>query len=147
MASDEDRVLSVYVTAADAGEARRIGRALVEEDLAACVNVLPSHTAIYRWEDELEEGAECAFLAKTTAARFEALRARIRALHSYALPCIVAFPAETGDADFLDWVRGAVRQGQEALVSADRNEYPAPANSRAVPVADGKNKESKIVSR
>ena len=54
MASGEDRVLSVYVTAADAGEARRIGRALVEEDLAACVNVLPSHTAIYRWEDKLE---------------------------------------------------------------------------------------------
>src|SRR4028119_688212 len=88
---------------AGGGGAGRAGRALVEEDWAACVNVLPSHTAIYRGEDKLEEGAECAFLAKTTAARFEALHARIRALHSYALPCIVAFPAETGDADFLAW--------------------------------------------
>ena len=103
-----DQVLLVYVTAADADEARRIGCALVEENLAACVNVLPGHTAIYRWEGKLEEGAECAFLAKTTAARFDALRARIRALHSYTLPCIVAFPAETGDAEFLDWVRGGV---------------------------------------
>jgi periplasmic divalent cation tolerance protein len=109
MAADEDRVLSVYVTAAGADEARRIGRALVEENLAACVNVLPGHTAIYRWEGELEEGAECAFLAKTTAGRFDALRARVRALHSYDLPCIVAFPAETGDAAFLDWVRAGVR--------------------------------------
>ena len=106
-----DQVLSVYVTAADADEARRIGRALVEENLAACVNILAPHTAIYRWEGKLEEGAECAFFAKTTAARFEALRARIRALHSYALPCIVAFPAHAGDAEFLDWVRGSVRAG------------------------------------
>ncbi len=104
-----DRVLSVYVTAADADEARRIGRALVEENLAACVNVLPGHTAIYRWEGKLEEGAECAFLAKTTAARFEALRRRVRALHSYTLPCILALPAATGDAEFLDWVREQVR--------------------------------------
>ena len=100
-----DQILSVYVTAADADEARRIGRALVEENLAACVNVLPGHTAIYRWEGKLEEGAECAFLARTTAGRFEALRA----LHSYDLPCIVAFPSETGDPEFLEWVRGGVR--------------------------------------
>ena len=106
-----DRVLSVYVTAADADEARRIGLALVEENLAACVNILPGHTAIYRWEGKLEEGAECAFLAKTAAGRFEALRARVRALHSYDLPCIVAFPAEAGDPDFLDWVRAGSSAG------------------------------------
>ncbi len=109
MGGGEDRVLSVYVTAANADEARRIGRALVVENLAACVNVLPGHTAIYRWGGKLEEGAEAAFLAKTTAGRFDALRARVRALHSYDLPCIVAFPAEAGDGDFLDWVRGAVK--------------------------------------
>lgn len=111
MAADAaaDQVLSVYVTAADADEARRIGRALVEGNLAACVNVLAPHTAIYRWDGKLEEGAECAFLAKTTAGRFEALRVRVRALHSYDLPCIVAFPAEAGDPDFLAWVRSGVR--------------------------------------
>ena len=109
MAGEADRVLSVYVTAADVHEARRIGRVLVAENLAAWVNVLPGHTAIYRWEGKLEEGAEGAFLAKTTAGRFAALRARVRALHSYDLPCIVAFPAETGDAEFLDWVRAGVR--------------------------------------
>ena len=106
-----DEVLWVYVTAADAEEARRIGRALVEEGLAACVNVLPGHTAIYRWEGRIEEAAESAFVAKTTAARFEALRARIRALHSYTLPTILALTAAAGDAAFLDWVRAGVRPG------------------------------------
>ncbi|MCB4821667.1 divalent-cation tolerance protein CutA [Roseicella aerolata] len=100
-----DTVLWVYVTAADAEEARRIGRALVEEHLAACVNILPGHTAIYRWEGRVEESAEAAFIAKTTATRFEALRARIRSLHSYELPAIVALPAADGDPEFLDWVR------------------------------------------
>jgi len=104
----KDQVLWVYVTAADAEEARRIGRALVQEGLAACVHLLPGHTAIYRWEGRTEEAAEAAFLAKTTAARFESLRARIRALHSYTLPCILALPTTNGDAEFLAWVRDQV---------------------------------------
>jgi periplasmic divalent cation tolerance protein len=57
----------------------------------------------------VEEAAEAAFIAKTTAARFEALRARIRALHSYALPAILALPAVAGDAEFLAWVRDSTR--------------------------------------
>jgi len=106
--SGGEAVLWVYVTAADAAEARRIGRVLGEERLAACVNLLPGHTAIYRWEGKLEEAAEAAFLAKTTSLRFEELRARVRALHSYTLPCILAFPAVDGEAEFLDWVREQV---------------------------------------
>jgi periplasmic divalent cation tolerance protein len=102
-------VLWVYVTASDAAESRRIGRTLVEEGLAACVNILPGHTAIYRWQGKLEEAEESAFVAKTTVDRFEALRARIRALHSYTLPAILALPAASGDAEFLDWVREQVR--------------------------------------
>jgi len=101
----EDPVLWVWVTAADAAEARRIGRALVEERLAACANLLPGHTAIYRWEGEIREDPESALVLKTTVSRFEALRARIRALHSYDLPAILALPATDGDADFLAWVR------------------------------------------
>jgi periplasmic divalent cation tolerance protein len=106
-----DDVLLVYVTAADAAEARRIGLALVEEGLAACVNILPGHTAIYRWEGRIEEAEEAAFIAKTTAAGFEALRARIRALHSYTTPAILALSAVAGDADFLAWVRQSTRPG------------------------------------
>ncbi|MDW8443847.1 MAG: divalent-cation tolerance protein CutA [Acetobacteraceae bacterium] len=101
----DDEVLLVYVTAASEDEAKRIGRALVEERLAACVNVFAPHTAIYRWKGALEESAESAFLAKTTRARLPALMARVRALSSYTLPAIVALPASGGDAEFLAWVK------------------------------------------
>ncbi|TCZ66761.1 divalent-cation tolerance protein CutA [Roseicella aquatilis] len=103
-----DAVLWVFVTATDADEAREIGRALVREQLAACVNILRGHTAIYRWGGTQHESEEAAFIAKTTAGRFEALRARIRALHSYDLPAIVALPVATGDVEYLDWIRAQV---------------------------------------
>jgi len=95
----------VYVTAADRAEAARIGRIAVEERLAACANILPGHTAIYHWQGRIEESEEGALVLKTTAQRFEALRARIRALSSYTTPCILALPAAAGDADFLAWLR------------------------------------------
>lgn len=105
---DPEAVLWVYVTAGSAEEARRLGRVLVEEKLAACANLPAPHTAIYRWEGRLVEEQEHSLILKTTVARFEALRARIRELHSYTLPCIVALPAEAGDAGYLGWVRGEV---------------------------------------
>lgn len=107
--ADGDRVLFVYVTAANADEARTIGRALVEEGLAACVNLPAPHTAIYRWEGAIAEDAEQALIAKTTAARFDDLARRVRALSSYDLPCIVALPAMAGDPGFLTWVAMQVR--------------------------------------
>ncbi len=102
-----DDILLVYVTCADIDEARRIGRALVAERLAACVNLRP-HEAIYLWEGAVESGNEIALLAKTTRSAFAACRDRVLALHSYALPCIVAFPVTDGHASFLDWVAGSV---------------------------------------
>ena len=103
-----ESVLWVYVTASDAEEAAAIGRTLVREGLAACVNILAPHTAIYRDGGMLREAEEVAFVAKTTAAQFEPLRTRIRALHSYDLPAILALPAVDGDTEFLDWVKARV---------------------------------------
>ena len=95
--------LAVYVACADLDEARRIGRKLVEERLAACVNIR-AHETIYRWEGAVEQGPEAGMLAKTTAAAYPALQARVRALHSYTLPCIVAWPFTAGLPAYLDWV-------------------------------------------
>jgi periplasmic divalent cation tolerance protein len=100
-------VLFVYVTCADADEARRIGRVLVEERLAACVNIRP-HEAIYRWEDAVETTTEALMLAKTTRAGYDALAARVRALHSYALPCIAAWSPERGLGAYFDWIAESV---------------------------------------
>jgi periplasmic divalent cation tolerance protein len=96
--------LMAYVTAANEDEARRIARALVEERLAACVNILGRIESVYRWEGEVRSSAEVAFVAKTTEECFDALAARIRELQGYELPCIVAAPLVRGDAAFLDWL-------------------------------------------
>jgi len=96
--------LMAYITAADEDEARRIARALVEERLAACANILGRIESIYRWEGEVQASAETALLAKTTDACFDALAARVRELHSYELPCIVAVPLARGEPAFLGWI-------------------------------------------
>lgn len=100
----------VYVTCADLDEARRIGRALVEEGLAACVN-LRTHETIYRWQGAIEQGPEAALLAKTMSDAYPALEARVRALHSYAVPCIVAWTLDEGLPAYLAWIAAAVAAG------------------------------------
>jgi periplasmic divalent cation tolerance protein len=99
------KALFVYMTAENRDQARRIGRALVEERLAACVNILDGMESIYWWEGRLEEGREAVLTAKTTEDRLEALTKRVEALHGYACPCVVALPVEGGHPAFLDWIR------------------------------------------
>ena len=106
--------LMAYVTTADVDEARRIARTLVEERLAACVNILERVESVYHWEDEVHFSGEAAFLAKTTENCFDAFAARVRELHSYELPCVVAVPLARGEAGFLSWIGENVRLGRNA---------------------------------
>ena len=99
----DDRVV-LYVTCGSREEALKIGRALVEERLAACANVLAPHTAIYRWEGALQEDAEIGLLLKTRRALVDRATARVKALHGYTVPCVVAFPVVGGNPDFLAWI-------------------------------------------
>ena len=94
----------LYMTAADADEARRIGDALVAERLAACVNIIPGMISIYRWEGEIRHDAECVLIAKTRAELVERVSARVRELHSYECACVVALPVAGGNPDFLSWI-------------------------------------------
>lgn len=94
----------VYMTAGSGEEARRIGGALVEERLAACVNVIDGMTSIYRWEGAIQHDAEAVLIAKTGRDRVAALTERVKALHSYDCPCIVALPLEGGNDAFLSWI-------------------------------------------
>ena len=94
----------VYVTCANAEQAASIGRALVEERLAACANILPGVTSIYRWEGRIVTDAEAVLVLKSRADLIAALTARVQALHSYTVPCVVALPIEAGNADYLAWV-------------------------------------------
>ncbi|PWC32178.1 divalent-cation tolerance protein CutA [Azospirillum sp. TSO22-1] len=93
-----------YVTASSPDEARRIGRALVEERLAACVNILPGMISIYRWQGAVETAEETVLIAKTRADLFEALSARVKELHSYEVPCVVELRLGRGNPDYLGWL-------------------------------------------
>ncbi len=99
--------LVVLVTTPSAEKAAEIARALVEERLAACGNVVPGVRSIYRWEGKVQDDQEALLLLKTTRDRFEALRARVVALHPYQLPEVIALAVDTGSAPYLAWIAGA----------------------------------------
>ena len=92
------------MTTATAAEAEELGRALVEERLAACANVIDGLTSIYRWGGETRRDREAAVLFKTRAALLSRAEARIRELHSYDTPCVVAWPIEGGNPAYLAWI-------------------------------------------
>jgi periplasmic divalent cation tolerance protein len=95
----------VLITAPDANTARVLARAMVERSLAACVNLVPGVTSIYRWKGALEESAEVLMLAKTTAARVAELEALLVELHPYDTPeCVVLEPAHV-EAKYLRWLQ------------------------------------------
>ena len=100
----------VYVTAGDRAEAERIAAAVVGERLAACANIFDSMHSLYWWEGRVERGEEAALLLKSELGLFEALRERVRALHSYATPCIVALPILAGHREYLEWISASVNQ-------------------------------------
>lgn len=94
----------VYMTAADKEEAVTIGRALLEEKLVACANVLENMTSVYRWQGRIEQDSEAVLIAKSTEALTERLIARVQALHSYDCPCIVCWPIASGNGEYLAWI-------------------------------------------
>ena len=99
-------VLVVLVTTPTPERAAEIARALVEERLAACGNVVPGLRSIYRWQGKVNEDAEALLILKTTRARFEALRDRVLALHPYEVPEVIALPIAAGSAAYLGWIAG-----------------------------------------
>jgi len=100
--------LLVMTTAESPDQARSIAEALVEQRLAACVQLLPGVRSIYRWQDKLREDVEILLLIKTTIAGFESLCAAIHELHSYELPEILALPVDRGDPRALAWITSCV---------------------------------------
>lgn len=97
-------IVSVYAVFADAEEAARIGRAVIENRLAACVNILGPCRSIYRWQGAIEEAGEVAAIFKTSAGTADALVAAIGEAHSYDVPAIAVWPIAQSPADYVDWV-------------------------------------------
>ena len=97
-------LVTVYAVFANAGEAQRIGRLMVEEKRAACVNLLGGVSSIYRWQGKIEEAVECAALFKTSSEAADRLIARIAELHSYDVPCVESWPVGHALKRYADWV-------------------------------------------
>jgi len=99
---------SIYITTKDEEEAKRIGKTLVAEKLAACVNIHPVKS-IYRWGGGIEEEEETALLVKTKAELADEVIERVKELHSYEVPCIVSLPIEKGNPDYLKWIKESTK--------------------------------------
>ena len=102
-------IFVILSTCPDAATAERLGRTLVEEALAACVNVLPGLRSIYRWNDAVQSDEEALMIIKTTAACLAAARERLVELHPYEVPEAVALPVVDGHHAYLAWVASSTR--------------------------------------
>jgi periplasmic divalent cation tolerance protein len=114
----------VFSTAASVEEAVRIAEVVVGERLAACATLVPGTRSVYRWQGRVERAEEVLLVFKTTAARLEALAARVRALHSYEVPEVVALPVAGGWPPYLAWLADEV---------AASDGGPAPAGAAGEP--------------
>lgn len=101
-----------YVTAKDARQARRLASALVEEQLAACANILGPMRSIYRWEGQIRSDREVAIVFKTRRSLVGRLAARVKELHTYECPCVVALPIAGGHPPYLDWLAAEAPAGR-----------------------------------
>jgi periplasmic divalent cation tolerance protein len=103
-----NETLVVLCTLPDQEIAAGIAGTLVEEQLAACVNIIPGLTSVYRWEGAVQKDNEVLLLIKTGAAIYPQLEQRIRGLHPYELPEIIAVPIQTGQADYIQWITNSL---------------------------------------
>lgn len=100
----------VLTTAADADEANRLARVLVEERLVACATLIPSVRSIYRWQGEVEESTEILLLLKTGLDQLATLETRLHVLHSYDTPEFLVLPVQSGSSSYLDWLQSGLRK-------------------------------------
>lgn len=106
-----NEVMVVLVTAGSEEEGAKIASALVEEELAACVNLIPGLRSIYRWEGKVCNEPEVLMVIKTRISLFGALEKRVRALHSYDTPEVIGWPLAAGSHPYLDWVLASTKNG------------------------------------
>ena len=99
----------VYITTKNKKEARKIGKALIEEKLAACVNTIDGMNSMYFWEGKLQDDQEAVLIAKTKEKLVADLTKRVKALHSYSCPCIISLPILGGNEDFLAWIEAETK--------------------------------------
>ena len=114
------KAIEVHVTAPNREAATELARALVEERLAACVNLVAGVRSVYRWEGKVHEDDEVLCLVKTRPELFDALMERVRTLHPYEVPEILAFEVADGSPAYLTWLRESTVPAADAAPPAPR---------------------------
>lgn len=104
MSKARGNLLMVFVTAPNRREAEKIGKAVISENLAACVNIIPTVRSIFRWQGSLQKSREALLILKTTKLQYKALEKSLRSKHSYEVPEVLAVTVETGFKQYMDWV-------------------------------------------
>jgi periplasmic divalent cation tolerance protein len=107
MSSGEPVLL--YITASNREEAISLARELVSERLIACANIMDGALSLYRWQGEIEHEPETVIVAKTLASQIERVTTRVKELHNYTTPCVLAVPVIGGNPDYIEWLRGEVK--------------------------------------
>jgi len=102
--------MMVYCTAPDSSVAQAIARSLVEQSVAACVNILPAVRSIYSWQGEIHDDAEVLLLIKTERNKFQALSDIITQMHPYEVPEIIGVPLEAGYQPYLEWMEACLKE-------------------------------------
>jgi periplasmic divalent cation tolerance protein len=112
--ADMDRAVMLYTTFPSVVEAEKAGKALVEDRLAACVNIVPGMISHYRWQGAIERGEEAVMLIKTRASLAEPVRAAVRASHRYDTPAILVLPIESVDETYFAWIMASTEPSDAA---------------------------------
>ena len=99
-----NKFIVVFVTTGSSSEAKKIANSLVEEKIAACVNIIPKINSIYSWKGKICDEEECLCIIKTREAFFDKLKDRVKELHSYEVAEIIGLPIVKGSQDYLDWI-------------------------------------------
>ncbi len=107
--SSQNGHVFVYITASGMEEAERISKALIQERLVACTNIIDDMSALFWWDGEVQSEKEVVLVAKTRSDAFERLTGRVKELHSYECPCIIGMPIVMGNPDYLAWIDEEVR--------------------------------------
>ncbi|MCZ8157749.1 MAG: divalent-cation tolerance protein CutA [Leptospira sp.] len=108
MNQNTEDLYMVYVTTANESEAEQIATVVVSENLAVCGNIIPAITSIYKWEGKLNREKESLLILKAKDTQIQSLFERIKALHSYDVPCIISYRSASVDPSYLDWVRNSL---------------------------------------
>jgi len=122
----------VLMTAGNQEQANRIARVLVDERLAACVNVVGPIRSVYRWRDAVEDETEYLLLAKTRAALYARLERRVKELHSYEVPEVIAISPSSGSRPYLEWLIESTAEAKRAGKPPKIRERPSRSSGKRV---------------